>query len=266
VSGLDPAAKAYIDSVVSAGATVTSVQRSAINSFVKIEKAESRWASNKRLYLPIWGVAAANAIDVITATSGTFVGGVTHGAGFVSGNGTNGYFNFNVDAQTLGVTASLGTYFALVQQADTNADARTMLGTTNGISFNAIEHLSTTQARMYFGNSVISQGQIQASGFGGRSLQTGIFTGSYDGITRNFRLRKTSGVASLASVAGIPYNGPDNSNVTAMCLFSIGVPVRFHNGRLGAYGVSLESSTSGVDALTLNLKTLWETCTGLTLP
>jgi hypothetical protein len=266
LGALDPDAAAFISAVAAAGATVSTTQRTAIDSFVKAEKTASRWTLHKRIYLPIWGVASPNAIDMVGLASGSFVGGVTQGAGFVQGNGTSGYFNFNVDAQTLGVTASLGTYFALVQQADTNTDARTFLGTTNGISFNAIEHFSTTQARMFFGNSTINLGQIQSSAFASRADQTGIFTGSYDGITRNLRVRKASGASSRASVIGIPYNGPDSTNITAMCLTSIGTPVRFHNGRLGAYGVSLDSSVSGIDAFTSNLKTLWETCTGLTLP
>ena len=264
--GFDPLAAIYIRSVENAGATVTTQQRNAISSFFKSGKSNGWLSSMRRIYLPIWGVAAANAIDLISRTSGTFVGGVTHGSGFVQSNGTTGFFSCNVSAQELGVTASLGTYFALVQQADTNNDARCMMGTTSPTSFSAIEHQNTTQARMFFGNGVSGQGQIVSSAFLNRASQVGIFTGSYDGTTRNFRLRRSSGTTSLSSVAGIPYNGPDSSHIPVMCLLSSGVAVRFHNGRLGAYGVSLTSDISGVDALTLNLKTLWETCTGLSLP
>ena len=264
--GLDRLAARYIKVVENAGANVTTQQRDAISLFFKSGKSDGWLSSMRRIYLPIWGVAAANAIDLISRTSGTFVGGVTHGSGFVQSNGTTGYFNSNVSAQELGVTASIGTYFALVQQADTNTDARSMMGTTSGTSFNALEHLNATQARMFFGNGASGQGQIVSSAFANRASQVGIFTGSYDGATRNLRLRRSSGITSLSSVAGIPYNGPDNANIPVMCLLSSGFPVRFYNGRLGAYGVSLTSDISGVDALTLNLKTLWETCTGLSLP
>ena len=264
--GFDPFAAIYIRAVENAGATVTTQQRNAISSFFKSGKSDGWLSSMRRVYLPIWGVAAANAIDLISRNSGTFVGGVTHGSGFVQSNGTTGYFNSNVSAQSLGVTASLGTYFALVQQADTNTDSRCMMGTTNATSFNAIEHQNTTQARIFFGNGVSGQGIIVSSAFANRASQVGIFTGSYDGTTRNFRLRRSSGTTSLNSVAGMPYNAPDNANIPVMCLLSGGAFVRFHNGRLGAYGVSLTSDISGVDALTLSLKTLWETCTGLSLP
>jgi hypothetical protein len=92
-SGLDPDAKGYIDAVVTAGATVSATQKKAINTFVKTGKSDGWYSSIKRMYLPIWASAAPNAIDMIGRTSGTFNGTVTHGAGYVQGDGSTGYFN-----------------------------------------------------------------------------------------------------------------------------------------------------------------------------
>jgi hypothetical protein len=110
VGGLDPSAKAYIDAIVAAGATVTSVQKAAINNFIKAEKAASRWTLHKRIYLPIWGIASPNAIDMVGLTSGTFVNSPTMGSGFIKGNATSQYFNINTTLGSLGITSSNGSY------------------------------------------------------------------------------------------------------------------------------------------------------------
>ncbi len=70
-SGLDPDAKAYINAVVGAGATVTSTQRNAINNFYKTGKKDGWYSQLKRMYLPIWAAASPNAIDMVVRTSGT---------------------------------------------------------------------------------------------------------------------------------------------------------------------------------------------------
>ena len=76
----DADADAYISAIRTAGASVTAAQRDYINDFIRAEKIAARWDSIKRLYLPICGVAAANAICLRSLTSGTFVGSVTHTA------------------------------------------------------------------------------------------------------------------------------------------------------------------------------------------
>ena len=85
VAGLDPDAKAYVNAVIATGVTVTGLQRNAINNFIEGEKTASRWSIHKRLYLPIWANAAANAICLRSLTSGTFVNSPTMGAGFIKG-------------------------------------------------------------------------------------------------------------------------------------------------------------------------------------
>jgi len=262
---LDPDAKAYIDAVVAAGATVSGTQRNAINNFIKSEKSASRWSLLKRLHFPIWSVSAANAIDMVTLASGTFVGGVTHASGYVQGNGSTGYFNLGSPPSGVGLTAINGMIFCLCNLADTNTDSRSLIAVTNGTGFEGIDSNTTSAIRMYYGNGTLNQGQLAAS-LSPRSAHTGILTASYDGTTRNFRRRTSTGAASLISTTGIAYSITNDQNIFAMALNSLGFPVRYHNGRFGAYGLGLSMSNTDADAFSANMKTLWETSTGLTLP
>jgi hypothetical protein len=87
---LDPDARAYIAAVETAGGTVSATQRTAVSDFYRAGKSAGWYSSIKRLYLPIWASAAPNAIDMIGLTSGTFIGTVTHAAGYAQGDGTTG--------------------------------------------------------------------------------------------------------------------------------------------------------------------------------
>jgi len=153
VTGLDPNAKSYIDAVVAAGATVTPTQRNAINAFVKSEKANSRWTMQKRLYLPIWGVAAPNAIDMVGLTSGSFVGGVTHTAGYVTSNGTSGHFLSDVSPGGAGCTLN---------------------GTGIHALYTAAASLSLTDSIRFFGANTISA--LTRTSTGGRGATTRFLT------------------------------------------------------------------------------------------
>jgi hypothetical protein len=97
-------ANAYIAALKTAGVIVTPNQRNAITTFITTGNSEGWYPLLKRLYLPIWGSAAPNAIDLVTRTSGSFVGNVQHGVGFVKATDSTGYFDFNVSPQALGLT------------------------------------------------------------------------------------------------------------------------------------------------------------------
>tara|TARA_R110002110_G_scaffold391273_1_gene604564 strand:+ start:66 stop:869 length:804 start_codon:yes stop_codon:yes gene_type:complete len=92
MGGGDADALAYIANLISAGENPTGAQVAAINDFYASGKSEGWYSDLVRLYLPIWGAASPNSLDLIGGASGTWVGGVTHSAGYVQGNGTTGYF------------------------------------------------------------------------------------------------------------------------------------------------------------------------------
>jgi len=264
IQGLDPDAKAYINAVVAAGATVTSTQRTAINNFVKGEKAGSRWTLMKRLYLPIWGVAAPNAICMTSLTSGTFNGGITHASGYVSSNGTTGYFLFDVAPSAFGCTTSSGNIFTLITAiAAINGSIAliraqdTANGTRSGISGGGV-NLRLVQL---FGGTVLTYTETDSRGVLLASRTTTTTTSSYKRTSVGFSTTINEGstpvglVGSIQPMAAMAFN----NNGT----FSSFVPPTV---RFGSYGMGLGMTSTQAENFSAGLKTLWETCTGLTLP
>jgi hypothetical protein len=267
-SGLDSDAKAYINAVVAAGATVTSTQRTAINNFVKGEKAGSRWTLLKRLYLPIWGVAAPNAICMTSLTSGTFVGGVTHSSGYVTTNGSTGHFLSDASPGQAGCTLNGSGIFALISAA-----SPFNLSTSNNIG-GAGASLATTRTSLV-GNTSTSL----FAGFGPNSSISGTYLTGVDrrGVVhlqrnssadRFLSFRNSSGGVNtglLANTSGslnntIPMAFMANNNNGSVSGY---VPSTVYNG---AWGMTDGFDIAKSQLFTASLKTLWETCTGLALP
>ena len=258
----DPDARLYLGLVENAlGTTATATQRQAISNFIKAEKAASRWDSHKRLYLPIWGNAAANAICMVSRSSGTFVGGVTHGAGFVQGDGSTGYFDTGVNMRTTFgavIDSVVGSMFCLCHQADSRSDRRAHMGAQNGGDNGIIEQFDGSNS---VGIRTFSS-RLDVSG-----PRTGIFHGaSLAGRANRFGLRRSSG--GVASTVNTSPNSIFAASAELACMARNAAGVRdlHHNGRFGAFGVAVGIDLAGATEQTLNLKTLWETCTGLTLP
>jgi hypothetical protein len=257
--GLDPSAKAYINAIIAAGATVSSTQKKAINTFYKTGKAEGWYGQLKRMFLPIWGIAAPNAIGMISGSSGTFNGTVTHAAGYVQGDGSTGFFNFGSTMPSDGLTFDSGLLFALCNQAPTTASS--YLGVVSGTNAQTIRAASTTAIQgRYTANSTAT--------LGGNNL-TGILTYcSQANNLRSFRKRSSAGATSL----GTSSTETASFSLTNINCYSLARQQFTNtlnepsNGRFGSYGYSLKMSDSDTDLFTLALKTLWETCTGLTLP
>ena len=257
VAGLDPNAKAYINTIVSAGATVTSTQKKAINTFYKTGKSEGWYSPIKRMYFPIWGIAAPNAVDLITTTSGTFAGGVTHGAGFIQGNGSTGRFLMNASPQGIGMVAGSSSTFALVK-VNQNAFNGVIVSTPIGGKFNGFTYGAT--------NMSWSAGLTANSNLA--TFHTGIIIESETAVnSRYIRKRTTSGVTSLSTNTTNVAGNYASFNQSVMAGQSVvGSFYGYSTAEIGGYGIGLAMTTSQADAFTLAYKTLWETCTGLTLP
>ena len=268
IQGLDTDAKAYINAVVAAGATVTSTQRTAINNFVKGEKAGSRWTLLKRIYLPIWGVAAPNAICMTSRISGTFVGGVTHSSGYVTTNGITGHFLSDASPGQAGCTLNGAGAFALISAASVFN-----LSTSNNI-FGANTSLPGTRTSLV-GNTITSL----FAGFGPNSSGFGTYLTGIDrrGVShlqrdssadRFLLFRNSSGEVntgllanasgSLNSTIAMSFMANNNNGVVSGY-----VPVTVYNG---AWGMTDGFDIAKSQLFTASLKTLWETCTGLLLP
>jgi hypothetical protein len=266
VSGLDPDAKSYINAVVATGATVTQTQKNAINAFVESEKAASRWTLHKRLYLPIWSLASANAIDMVTRASGTFVGSVTHASGYIQGNGSTGYFNTNVTPSTLSQTLSSASLTALVTQAPSGVATAIAISSIDGSDTSKLvefSHLSGV-AVIFRAMSLTGGGSVQATLT--RASQVGIFVSSREGGDRRIIQRLTSGVTTLVNTAGANAGTVPATGTYQMLRSGFAGGTAYSDGRYGFFAASLGQTVSQSQAFSLNVKTLWETCTGLTLP
>ena len=264
IQGLDPDAKAYINAVVAAGATVTSTQRTAINNFVKGEKAGSRWTLLKRLYLPIWGVAAPNAICMTSLTSGTFNGGVTHASGYVNSNGTTGYFIFDQAPASLGLTTSSGNTFVLVTGAAA-INGSTTLGSvqdsSNSSRFGFSSGGTNVRGVRVFAASALTYSETDSRSILVISRTTATTNSSYKRTSSGFVTTVNEGSATPPSVGTV-------QPMTYMAVNNNGVVSSFSqsSSRFGAYGMGLGMTSTQSENFSAGLKTLWETCTGLVLP
>jgi len=256
----DADANAYISAIRTAGASVTAAQRDYINDFIRAEKIAARWDLVKRLYLPIWGVAAANAICLRSLTSGTFVGGVTHGAGFVLSDTTTGYMNTNVGITTLGLSLSSYHFAGLYKASATKANSF-LFGAQSGSNVNRMFISATTYTA-----DVSSPVLGRATGTVASGDRLGIFTFSGAASARFLKRRKTSGVTTLGTTTTTITAQPNNLNVAFLANNSSGTISNYCGEEIGAFSIGLELTDAQDTAYSLALKNLWEGTTGLTLP
>lgn len=255
-SGLDADALAWIAATEAVGATWTGAQRTVISDFYVDEKASGRWDGVKRMYLPVTGIAAANAICMKSLTSGTFVGGVTHGAGYVQGNGSTGYFDSGVAVNSL-LTTGNASMFALNLE-----DLQYYQGTYGaGPTYPGLEIGDSGGTLIGFCPADASAVAVADTGGGIHMVsQTATDARSlYKRVTAGF---STVGSNSISDSTALPalnpyFAGAFNNN---------GSPGAFTSGKHGAYGFGTGLAASAVEAFTLNLKNLWEDVTPLSLP
>ena len=263
----DPAA-AYIAAITAAGATVSAPQQAAISTFISGEKTAGRWDKMKRLYFPVWGLAAANAICMKSLTSGTFTGTVTHTAGYVTSDGTTGHFLADVSPGGAGLTLNGSGAFALY----TGASSVTLVNTQSYFGAQTAESLTRFKLSggnaeasrfSFFGPNNTSFSTVSTSG-DQRGVQ---FLGRDTSTNRFVILRQTS---TLISSNSSNTSSALNSSIP-MCWLANNVNGAVSNyvhdtARLGCAGMAEGLSQVDAENVTLAIKTLWETTTGLTLP
>jgi len=254
--GQDPSAADYIAAVRAAGATVTSSQVGEINTFYKAAKSGGYYTSLKRLYLPIWGVAAANAIDMIGLTSGTFSGGVTHGAGFVQGNGTTGYFDSATSPTDISLDMTGATMFRLIYEAITGNN---YIGAISGADGFWLGSNGT--------NCVAIIGAV--AGISVANDERGILLTSRTSTTAfSLYARNSSGFTTVGSDPTLDTGGLPNRDILLSGARDNGVVAAIwaDTSKDGLYGIANGMNAATAQTFTSHLKTLWEGCTGLTLP
>lgn len=263
LSRFNPIAVARINAIYAAGGSAPVGQRTAtqlLSDFINAEQSAGRWANHRRIYIPGWSNAAANAIDIVSGNSGTFtVSGVTHATGFVRGDGSTGRFVMDTDPTTLGLVDGSASIWRLVRTAHTSTAYNVPMGVTQ----------TTPSARRPLrfersaGNSTFGTGANITAATAG----VGIFFGSETATnSRYFRLRTSSGVVSLGTNTTTVTGGFPTLAMSVMSVRNDSNFASFTNAELGAYGLSLGMSTAAADGFTANLRTLWEGLFQLSLP
>ena len=264
----DPDAILYVTDVETAlGTTIETALPSATNpkriisDFFKAEKAASRWSLFKQFHLPIYNNAAANAIDLVARYVGEFsLSGVTTAAGYVQSNGTSGYFDFKNTPAELGLSMSDAYQFVLAKTAFAPTSARAIGSRiAAGQDFNLSADSATAFRAAIMSNSV---GLITSSS----NAMTGILTASRKSGTRFVARRSSAGYSALGSVTDADVGLTPTVDIYAMAGNAVGTAGAFTTNQWGAYGVGLGLTTTQNEGFTLNLKTLYEGLTGITLP
>ena len=260
--GFDRLAARYIRAVETSGMSVSPDKKSAIDTFFKQGKTDGWLSSMRRIYLPIWGAAAPNAIDMCSGASGTFIGAPTYNPSTVS-FASNAYFNTGTSFAAQGLSASSGCIFALVTAWSGAGDlgGAGAAGNTTRLGKN-----DTLNLRIRYSGVTEGGGQLTATGNSGT---LGIVSGSRQGGDRKIYRRSNSGRSNVATSTSANSGFPPSSNVyfagynnTDVSL-TIPIPTVC---TLGFWGFGLGLTDAQDSAFTAAMETLWETCTGATLP
>ena len=268
----DPSAVLYYRAIEAAlgssiGAALPNAVRdpkAILSDFYEAEKELGMFATHKRIWLPIYGNAAANAIDLTACAVGTFsASGVTHAANYIQGNGSTGFFNGIVSPSGMGLTNTSGCVGALVIQADSRTDARCFIGSRNGLEFGEID---------------VYQGSATAiGGFVGRGTNTPVVFMTGVTAVRGLLLanRNASGLtmrrtlsASQSATAAVTMvaNQPISTNPIYLMGLNQDSLTLASNARIGAGYMGLGMSTANADAFAIRLRNLYQDLTGTTIP
>lgn len=266
---------AYIADVETAlGTTIEAALPSAVNPkhkiyhFVTAEKAAGRWALHKRIYMPIYNNTAASAIDLVSRLSGTFtgLGSVTHAPGYVQGNGTSGYFDFNVTPSAIGQTLASGMEFVLHKTAPSGTAEKVSVSSIDGTDITKVVDLNFRASDIHFSHNTTTTGAGAIDAPLARTSQNGIIIASRQGGNRSVFRRNSSAFANLMTQVGADFGTVPTTKTFAAMRSQYGTGVAYSDVQMGAYGAGLGLTEAQADGFSANLKTLWESLTGLTLP
>ena len=245
VSYGDPDALAYISALTATGITVSESRNNAITTFIVSEKAAGRWDGIKRLYFPIWGVAAANAICMKSLTSCTFNGAFTHASGYIQG-GVNKYISLGATLSTLGL--SVGShYFAGLFKTAPSGNYKNILTADLVVSY------GEESLRVGFGGTSL----VDDNSYSPSDVFGIVSYGSQTTLASRYcKVRKASGVTS-AYVQG----GTISGSFAGTSVLMLGTAsASFWDGQCGALVLGTYISTADDLLFTTALNTLWYSC------
>ena len=94
IASFDADALAFFSRVTTAGGSLSTTEKSAVNQLVLDLKSYSIWTKMKAIYPMVGASAAACAQNLVSSSfTGTFSGGGTYASTGIIGNGINNYLN-----------------------------------------------------------------------------------------------------------------------------------------------------------------------------
>jgi len=269
-SRLDPDAKLYIATVQAAlGATTIEAALPAatnpkkiISDFYKAEKDAGRYSLHKRIYLPIYNNLAANAVDAITRDSGTFPisGAVTVAPGYVQGNGTTGYFNSNIGLPAVGGSNGNGSMWQIIPQR--------VLGISRyeGINGPLLERVSIGASSVNFNQFILPSNNSSLT-IAISETSAGILIGSTTSTSSRFIKFLKSEVFTTQANTTIDTSAIPSGNLFFLARNNNDLGINnAHTEQRGGYGFGLGLTEAQAEGYALNLKSLYESLTGIALP
>jgi len=155
IASFDADAVAFFNRVTTAGGTLSTTEKQAVNQLVLDLKANSLWTPMKAIY-PMVGASAAACAQNLKSSSftGTFTSGWTFASTGVTGNGTSAYMDtgINVNTQLTQDSTHLSYYSrtnissSQVEMGVTAGSSTYLLFNFGGIAYSAINE-STQAAR-----------------------------------------------------------------------------------------------------------------------
>jgi len=267
----DPDASAYIALLEGDGVSVSEAQKTAIEAFYTTGKEEGWYSGLVRVYLPIWEAAAPNARCLVSGTSGTFEGSFTHAAGYAFPTSASSANRFDthyklLDSLTTEDACLMGLAYDDVAPHDRgiNNGNKTIIGsgsiTANSVRINTASSALKPKA-VWLG--AVANDPFALPTFGSH----GVMLSNRKGGTTTLSRRTGSTFDEDSNTATLTGTYNNNFPITGYgsAAGSTGAGSQPTDSKAGALGIS-----SGFDATeradyTDAIKTLWETCTGITL-
>jgi len=267
--GPDPNASAYIGLLEGDGVSLSSAQKTAIDTFYVTGKNEGWYSSLKRFYLPIWGAAAPNARCLVSSTSGTFEGSFTFAAGYSHPTAASSSNRFDTGYKLLDdLTIENGCLMALAYDATSPHDRainngnKTIIG-AGAITANSVRINTQSSSLLPRGTWLGADVTGALATFGSHGV---LLTNRKDGDTT--LSRRTASAFDEKTTTGALTGSYNNSfPITGFgsAASSTGAGSQPTDSNAGAFGISDGLNVTDRSAYTDAVKTLWETCSGITL-
>ena len=259
LGGFDPDAAAYIAHIEGDGVSVSGAQKSAIDAFYVSGKSDGWYSKLKRFYFPVWNAAAPSARCLVSSTSGTFSGTISHNAGFVTGNGTNTHFDSGATPSSMGIVTGDALLLRGIHLDDTSVhDA---CGVAQSSSAQSLAMLNFQGGGQTYFRQPSNTTQAQMTGQGS---YRGIYMGSSTATNSRFLLKRTTSGTTVVSNASNDTTAIYNQNPHFLARRLPTISNRTKGSEF-AWGLGKGLTQTQAEDCSLAIKTLWETVTGLTL-